>query len=127
MFAAVWILGLLALLLWSLTMWGVHALWAALADTSWDVAVNRLPNLQLPPALEPWLGDTWRQWMEAIGPWLGHVAPTLDSITGWAASAMPVLIWITWAIGAFLLLLVTAAFAGVVSWLRGRRRPVART
>ncbi|HYD76063.1 hypothetical protein [Ramlibacter sp.] len=127
MFAAVWILGLLALVLWSLTMWGVHALWTALVDVSWDVAVNRLPTLQLPPPLEPWFGEAWRQWLEAIGPWLAQAAPALDSVTGWAASAMPVLIWITWAVGALVLLLLTAVFGGIVSWWRGRRQPVAGT
>lgn len=121
MVVAVWLVGLVLLALWSLTMWAAHAAWGVLSDLPWDQAAERVRSLQLPPALEVWLGSAWREWIDAMAPLIEWLVRLLQGSAGWLQEAVPVLIWGVWGLGSLALLVLTAVAAGAVGWVRRRR------
>jgi hypothetical protein len=125
MFVAVWLLGLLALGLWSLTMWAAWLGWSYLATLPWSQATEAARASELPPWLEIWLGGAWREWLEAAAPMVEWVMRMLEGSAGWLQGLLPVLFWGLWAIGALGILVATALAAGAIGWWRrrSRRRP----
>ena len=86
MVKVVWIVAFLALALWSVLAWGMHALFSGGGDG-------------LTALLSPFIADAmWQQWT--------------GTLLGWAEGAGVVAVWIVWAIG--MLVLLGAAAAGTV-------------
>ena len=127
MLIVVWIVGLLLLLLWSLSMWAAHAAWELLATSSWTEALEDWQQMELPPALEVWLGSAWREWLEALTPVTERLMPAIQQSVQWLGGAMPILLWTVWGLGALALLVLTLLAAGAVGWWRRRRTPAAAT
>ena len=120
MVLAVWLVGLLLLALWSLTMWAAYAAWGVLAGLPWDQAAEQVRTMQLPPAVEIWFGGAWREWIDAAAPLIEWLVRLLQGSAGWLEGAVPVLIWIAWGVGALALLVLTGIAAGAVGWFRRR-------
>ncbi|TFZ00440.1 hypothetical protein EZ313_18440 [Ramlibacter henchirensis] len=122
MLIAVWAVGLLLLVLWTATMWVSWLGWTMLAALPWSQVSERIREIQLPPALEAWLGTAWREWLEAAAPMVEWAIRMLQGSAGWLEDLMPAVLLVVWGVGVFTLLLLTALVAVLVGWLRERRR-----
>lgn len=121
MMLAVWIVGLLLLVLWSGLVWSVHLLWSWLMAVPWADAMQRLREWPVPAPLEPWFGTWWTQWLQEAAPLLQWMGEMLQGSARWVVDAMPILLWATWALGALLLLAVMGAVGAGVWWMRRRQ------
>lgn len=122
MLVAVWAVGLLLLVLWSASMWVAYLGWTMLAALPWSQAAEAARSIQLPPLLELWLGDAWREWLGAMAPLLEWLMRTLQGSAGWLEGIVPVALIVLWGVGAIGLLAMTAVAAGALGWWRRRRR-----
>ncbi|MFN0185845.1 MAG: hypothetical protein ACKVQR_18700 [Aquabacterium sp.] len=96
MIAAIWILTLLGLVIWTLLAAGLHALLAA--DTSWLVAFGQW-LATMPGA--GWLEEWWPAWHRTVV-WM------LQGLQGglrWAGAAALWVVWLLWGVGTLLALL----------------------
>lgn len=124
MIVAIWVVAALLLALWTLLSWGLATLLSL--DGSWVGQV------------EPWLSRLpFGGWLEGWFPeWL-TVAQTLlewlQAALSWLGAAAPVLVWLTWGAGAFVLVVLAAVLTLVVAMVRkhspgaGSGRPAAAT
>jgi hypothetical protein len=95
MIAAIWIIALVLLGLWSLVGWGAHALLVSGIQWAGDLKplIDRIPFAAI---IEQWVPG----WQDAL-------RLALDLMVGllsWMGGAAPVLVWVVWGIGAVLLL-----------------------
>ncbi|MBP6851288.1 MAG: hypothetical protein KA164_06780 [Rhodoferax sp.] len=119
--ALVW--GIVALLavLWSVGIAVLASVSGWLARSADQVAgsVKDLAGLTLPPWVEVWLNPTWREALVAFAIWsqeaLAWVAPWIGPLLEWVAP----LLWVFWAIGMVVLVLLAAGS----QFLIGRMRP----
>lgn len=111
LYAILWSLAAFALLLWSLSAWGLHSLLTL--EPTWlddvDLLIARMP---FAPTLELWFPG----WQELLRLSIGF-AQQMITIVGDAA---PWIVWIVWAFGT---LVVLALAGGVTLVLRLLRRP----
>lgn len=117
MMIALWLLTLLALGLWSLTAWGLHAVLTldtgALADL--EPLVDQIPHADL---IGQWIPG-WQEMLKA----------TLDLaqvLLGWVGGAAPVIVWVVWGLGAALLIGVAVVLSLLLRLLRRRPSTAAR-
>jgi hypothetical protein len=95
MLAAIWIVTLIGMALWSLATWGLHMVLTI--DPQWLDDVEALAR-QVPYAdkLELWFPG-WQQLM--------HSAVDMAQVAlGWVGSNAPLVAWIVWGVGALCLL-----------------------
>lgn len=112
MMIAVWLIALLALGLWTLGAWGLHALLGALPNDWSGLAawVEKLPN-------NPWLENFFPGWQEALT-WMLQVTESLLSWAGGAADVMAWAVWLIWGLGALFLLGLAALGSVIVAVVR---------
>lgn len=105
MHLAIWIFTLLLVGLWTLLAWGLGALLTV--DGAWVAG------------LRPWLLSLpFGGWLESWFPeWLRLAQALLDlmqALLGWLGAAGPILVWVTWGIGAFVLMLLALSLLVVL-------------
>lgn len=120
-----WIVVGVLMAVWSATVWLGQLLLTVLLGGAGHLPVK---DLALPEAWTRWLpqglSESITQGIEALQPWLQTLLDTMPALAG----GVTVLAWITWAVGAALLLL-----AGVMShaalrwWQRSQVPPVRAT
>ena len=110
---ALWLLTLLAVGLWSLTAWGLHAVLtlnpASLSDLKPLVA-------QIPHA------DLIGQWIPG---WQEMLMATLDMtqvLLGWVGGAAPIIVWVLWGLGVAVMVGLALVLSLLIRLLR-RRSP----
>lgn len=130
LYAVVWFSVLLLLALWSLTVWGFHAIgvWTVAqagaltgvtAGAGTAAAAVRLPEW-LAPWIEPWLPA---EGLPSLAALLAGVQPMIDSLLQFApalAGGLTVMAWGAWGLGA--LLLLSLGFGGHLLAAFWRRR-----
>lgn len=113
MLLALWTLTAFALLLWSLSAWGLHSLLTL--DPSWlddvDLLIARMP---FGATMELWFPG----WQELLRVSIGLAQHLLH----WVGGAAPFIVWIVWGVGTLILLLLSGCITLLVRLLR--RRPV---
>lgn len=114
MLAAIWILTLLGLALWSLAAWGLHTVLTL--DPQWLDDVESLVR-QIPYAQEI---DRWFPgWREL----LGVLMDLAELVLGWVGTNAPLVAWIVWTVGALGLLGLGAVLTLIVCLLRDKPTP----
>lgn len=119
MMALIWCTALLLLGLWSAFVWGSWTLWQLAVDLPWDQARVAMQDWKLPPLLEPWWGEWWTQARELLVPVLAWTWEALQTSGSWVRTAVPIVLWGVWTLGAMGVALVAlAATVGVRVWRR---------
>lgn len=110
---AIWIIAALCLGLWSLLAWAIAAVLGL--DPNW---VNDLKPLvqQVPYA------DVLEQWIPGWQPMLLATLDLTRTLLGWAGGAGVVVVWVLWAVGAGLLLLLAVVLHVVVALVQRSAR-----
>lgn len=122
--ALTWILVVSLLLAWSLAAWVFHAVASWAASRSGDLAgsTESILAVSMPDWLKPWVPEGW--WGAAMG-MMTDLAPVLDGLL----SALPslsgplaLLVWVAWAVGAFLIVVAGVVASGLLVHLT-RKHP----
>jgi len=116
--------GLLAI--WSLGAWAFHAAAAwAVANAGVLAGGASTGSLHVPEWLAPWLPPEAAQ---ALAPLLSAFASALEGLVQWmpaVGSGLSVVVWVGWALGAALLVVLGLAVSGTIAVVRRRTaRPV---
>ena len=125
-YALSWLLVFVLLGLWSLTAWGFHAIatWS-LAQAGGLTGGTGLPEvLRLPEWLAPWVAPDLAETLMAM---LSALGPLTETLLGWMpalAGGLSVAVWVVWAIGSGLLVVLGLVLTAGIAWLR-RRSPAA--
>jgi hypothetical protein len=123
-YALSWLLVFGLFALWSLTAWGFHAIatWT-LAQAGGLTGGTGLPEvLRLPDWLAPWvtpdIAETLMAMLSALGPFTETLLGWMPAISG----GLSVAVWVVWAIGSGLLVVLGLFLTAGIAWLR-RRSP----
>lgn len=114
MIAAIWIIALVLLGLWSLVGWGAHALLVSGIQWAGDLRplIERIPFAAI---IEQWIPG----WQDA----LRLALELMIAVLGWLGGAAPVLVWVVWAVGAVLLLGCAGLLSLVVALVQKNSPP----
>jgi hypothetical protein len=116
----IWIIaliGLCFLALWTVFAWITHQGWNAIAGLSWEESLPKLRELPIPE----WLLPGWKEHIEDFAPLIQWVAGVFNEALGWLGAGVPVLIWVIWAVGALLLLLLFGGGMAFAAWLKSTK------
>ena len=124
--ALVWFVVLSLAALWSLTAWGVHALGAwtltnagALGGAAAQAA--GAVDAWLPAWLEPWLPPETGALLAAMAQGLQPLTDFIVGLAPFIGGGLSLAVWLLWALGIGLLVLLGAAGSvGLVLWRRSR-------
>ncbi len=118
-----WFVVFSLLALWSLVAWGFHAIaaWLIANAGSLKSDSSEVLSLRVPDWLAPWIPP---ELASAIPSMVSAVSPAIDALLGFApamAGALTVAVWVTWAIGSMLLIVLGFVLSGLIALLRRRR------
>lgn len=115
-----WFVVTILLALWSLAAWAFHSIaaWTAanaevLASSSGAAEAMRAPDW-----LAPWFPP---ELAEAITSVLPALAPPIETILHWVpdlTGGLPMLVWVIWAVGSALLIVLGLLLSGTIAVLR---------
>jgi hypothetical protein len=123
MFHAIsWFLVLSLFALWSLAAWAFHSI------TAWTVAnagvlaegSGAIEALRVPDWLAPWIPP---ELALAFASMLSAFTPVIEAVLGWApalAGGLSVAVWVVWAIGSALLIVLGVVLSAMIAVLRRR-------
>lgn len=120
LYAIVWFVVVALLSLWSLATWALHtvAVWTVSNAGALGAGAG-FGGLRLPEWLAPWLPPEAVHVFSAL---LASVAPAVQTLlqaTPALASGLSLAVWVVWAIGAVLLVVLgAAAHALIATWRR---------
>jgi hypothetical protein len=119
-YALTWFTVTSLLALWSLAAWAFHSMaaWTAanagvLAGSSQGVEALRVPDW-----LAPWVPP---EMALALTSMLSALAPAVETLLGWGpalAGGLSVAVWVVWALGSALLIVVGMLLSGAIALLR---------
>lgn len=117
MLIALWLLTLLAIGLWSLTAWGLHAVLTLNTGTldGLKPLIDQVPHADL---ISQWIPG-WQQMLQA----------TIDLtqvLLSWVGGAAPIIVWVLWGLGVATLLAVAGALSLVIRLIRRKASPAVR-
>jgi hypothetical protein len=113
MVIAIWLLALILLFFWSAFAWMSHALLSMISSLPWEQVLGQIKGISLPEPLGAW----WAVMVDLLAPVLQFSVPILQGLLSFAGSALPVIVFVLWLIGAALLLLLAiAATMGAAFW-----------
>jgi len=116
MLAAIWILTLIGLILWSLASWGLHTLLSI--DPRWIEDIDKLAKeIPYTEAIDRWF-PAWRELLDVL-------MDLAQVVLGWVGTNAPVVAWIVWGIGTLVLLLGGLALTLLVCLVRDKPTPPA--
>lgn len=125
--ALVWLLTAACAAGWSLLCWALHQLvtgpdWHALGDGAW---LDWLARWRIPVWLADWLplgaiGEL-QAWLAMLGPWVEAAASRAPGLLDWLAP----LVWVGWALGLLVLVLLGLVGSVVVAVVRRAVAPAA--
>nr|WP_315489959.1 hypothetical protein [uncultured Rhodoferax sp.] len=118
-----WFVVFSLLALWSLVAWGFHAIatWLVSNAGALKSDSSEIMSLRVPEWLAPWVPPELTSALPAM---VSAVTPAIDALLGFApamAGALTVAVWVIWAIGSMLLIVLGFVLSGLVALLRRRR------
>jgi len=106
---------------WSLLCWALHLVitgpdWQALGDGAW---MAWLTQWRIPAGLADWLplgaiGEL-QAWLTMLGPWVESLLSQAPGLLGWLVP----LVWVGWALGLLVLVMLGVAGSVLVLAIRG--------
>jgi hypothetical protein len=113
----IWLLALVLLALWSAFAWMSYALMNMVVGLPWNEVVIQLKGLSVPAPFNEW----WAFTVDLLGPVLEGMHGLLQVLLSFVGGALPVVVIVVWALGAFMLLaLAVAGTLGVVWWKKNQ-------
>jgi len=121
-YAFSWLLVFGLLALWSLGSWAFHAVavWTVSNAGSLVRENGATEVLRLPDWLAPWLPQDFSV---ALNSMVSAFTPAIQAVLAWApalAGGLSVAVWVVWAIGSALLVVLGLVATGLIAMLRGR-------
>jgi len=121
-YALSWFAVCCLLSLWSITAWAFHAITAWTLASAGTVAgtSGAIEALRLPDWLAPWIAPELALSLPSM---LSAFAPYIEALSGWAttlAGGMSLVVWMVWAVGTALLIILGLALSGLIAALRRR-------
>ena len=116
----IWFVALVFLAFWTGLMWLAHKLVALLAQWPWELALDKLKALPMPPGFADW----WVEMVTMATPLLLWSQSLLQGLLQMSGSAMPVILFVVWLVGAGLLLTLALLLTGAAWWFqRNKSKP----
>lgn len=115
MLLIVWILAMVALALWSLGAWAVHALLAAAPGWVGDPAAA-IAGMPVAVWLEQWVPG-WQEMLRLS-------FELMQSALSWTHSAAPWIVWLLWGMGAAGIAITAGLLSMLIVWWRRKHHPV---
>jgi hypothetical protein len=112
---AVWVLALMAMVLWSLLAWALHAL---LGLDAAALVGDLRPLIQDVP-----YGGAIEQWVPGWQALLHSTITLAQTLLGWLGGAAGVIVLIIWGLGAAVVLGVAALLTVIIRMLKKDRQP----
>jgi hypothetical protein len=122
-YALSWFAVLILLALWSLAAWGFHAIaaWTISNAAGLKGGSSEILSQGVPAWLAPWMPPELASTLPAM---VSSLTPVVDFLLGLApglAGVLSVAVWVAWAIGSVLLIVLGFVLSGVIAMLRRRR------
>jgi hypothetical protein len=111
---AIWLITAIVLALWSLAGWGLYQLVASGAQLIGDLKplIDQIPYAAI---VERWIPG-WQDMLKLM-------LDLLQSMLSWLGGAAPVLVWLLWAVGTGLLLVIAGVLSLAVALIRKSMPP----
>ena len=111
---AIWLITAIVLALWSLAGWGLYQLVASGAQLIGDLKplIDQIPYAAI---VEQWIPG-WQDMLKLM-------LDLLQSMLSWLGGAAPVLVWLLWAVGTGLLLVIAGVLSLAVALIRKSMPP----
>ena len=121
-YALIWLVVFILLALWSLSARAFHAVTAWTISSAGVMAGSSgaIEALRLPDWLAPWVPP---EFALALTSMLSAFTPAIEAALEWApalADGLSVAVWVLWAIGSALLIVLGVVLSGLVAMLRRR-------
>jgi len=117
-----WFVVFSLLALWSLAAWAFHAItaWTVSSAAVLAGASGATEGLRMPDWLAPWVPP---ELAAALASVVSAFTPAIEAVLGWApalAGGLSVAVWVVWAIGSALLIVLGVVLSGLIAVLRRR-------
>lgn len=114
------VFGLLAL--WSLTAWAFHSITAWTISNAGTLTGGAVApeGLRMPDWLAAWVPP---EFALALSSMASAITPAIEAVLGWApalAGGLSVLVWVIWALGSVVLVVLGFVATGLIALLRRR-------
>ena len=111
---AIWLITAIVLALWSLAGWGLYQLVASGAQLIGDLKplIDQIPYAAI---VEQWIPG-WQDMLKLM-------LDLVQSLLSWLGGAAPVLVWLVWAVGTGLLLVIAGVLSLAVALIRKSMPP----
>ncbi len=122
-YALNWFIVVSLLALWSFTAWGFHAIaaWTVSHAVGLKSESGEILSLHVPDWLAPWVPPELASALPAL---LSALTPAVEFLLGLApglAGVLSVAVWVVWAIGSALLIVLGIVVSAVIAVLQRRR------
>jgi hypothetical protein len=119
-YALSWFVVFSLLALWSLAAWALHAITAWTVSNAGVLAggAGATQGVRMPDWLAPWVPP---ELALALNSMASAFTPAIETVLGWApalAGSLSVAVWIAWAIGSVLLIVLGFVATGLIAVLR---------
>ena len=121
-YALSWSVTFILLALWSLAAWAFHSIAAWTVSNAGVLAggSGAIESLRAPDWLAPWIPP---ELALAFASMLSAFTPVIEAVLGWApalAGGLSVAVWVVWAIGSALLIVLGVVLSAMIAMLRRR-------
>jgi hypothetical protein len=122
-YALNWFMVVSLLALWSFVAWGFHAVAAWMVSNAGALKANsgEVLSLGVPDWLAPWMPPELASALPAM---VSALTPAVDSLLGFAPAmggVLSVAVWVVWAIGSILLIVLGVVLSAVIALMLRRR------
>lgn len=122
-YALNWFIVVSLLALWSFVAWGFHSVAAWMVSNAGTLKgdAGEILSLGVPPWLAPWMPPELASALPAM---VSALTPAVDTLLGFApamAGVLSVAVWVVWAIGSTLLVVLGIVLSAVIALMLRRR------
>lgn len=121
-YALGWFAVFILISLWSLAAWAFHTITAWTLSSAGALAGSSeaIEALQVPDWLAPWVPEEFALGLASM---LSAFTPVVEAVLEWApalAGGLSVAVWVVWAIGSAMLIVLGVVLSGMIAVLRRR-------